>query len=77
MQEERRTKLSDDAQCPHYTIIRIPSRVEPSDPIALPRICLKCGAAFIMYPLKLKDHPGLEKKLQEFAKEATGNIKKL
>ena len=69
--------MSDDATCPHYTIIRVPTRKEPSDPIALPRVCLKCGKAFIIYPINLQKHPNIEKMLKIFAKEATGNIKKL
>jgi len=66
-----------NAQCPHYTIVRVPAREEPSDPIALPRTCLKCGRAFIIYPINLKDNPDLEKMLEKFAKEATDNIKLL
>jgi len=69
--------MSDDAQCPHYTIIRIPSRKEPIDPHALPRTCLKCGKAFIIFPLNLKDYPKKEEWLKKFAKDATDNIPSL
>ena len=68
--------MSND-ECPHYTVIRIKTVVEPTDPIATPRVCLKCGASFLLYPLNLKDYPELEEMLKEFAKEATQNIPKL
>lgn len=69
--------LSNDGTCPHYTVVRVPTRQEPSNPIAVARICLKCGAPFLLYPMNLKDNPDLEKALIKFAKEATGNIPKL
>ena len=69
--------MNDDVGCPHYTIVRVPARKEPSDPIALPRTCLKCGAAFIIYRINLKDHPDKEAWLKIFAKEATDNIPSL
>ena len=69
--------MSSHEDCPHYTVIRVPSRREPPDPIAVARICLKCGAAFLLYPMNLKNHPKLQEKLKQFAKDATNNIPKL
>ena len=66
-----------NAECPHYTVIRIKTIVEPTDPIATPRVCLKCGASFLLYPINLKGQPRLKKMLEKFAKEATSNIPKL
>lgn len=69
--------MSQDGTCPHYTVVRVPTRKEPSNPIAVARVCLKCGKSFLLYPLNLKDNPDLEKALIKFAKEATDNIQKL
>lgn len=60
--------------CAHYTTVRIKLRKEPDDPIAIPHICLKCGKAFLMYPIKFKNNPEAKKQLEELAKHVTENI---
>ena len=63
-----------DPQCQHYTIVRAKALKEPDDPLSLPRVCLKCGAAFGIYPLNLKDDPKLKQYMETAAKEMRENI---
>ncbi len=63
--------------CAHYTTVRIKLRKEPDNPVGIAHICLKCGKAFLMYPIKFKDDPEAQKALEDLAKHVTENIPSL
>lgn len=66
--------MSSDPDCPHYTVIMVKMKEYPSDPLSIPRVCLKCGKPLGIYPLELKDDPNLIKYIETARKEMIANI---